>query len=52
MEPDTLLVCAMNVRPSRARATDAQGNIQPASVAFNEQGYLYNAVVGHPVTVA
>ncbi len=35
----------------RARATDAQGNMQPAGVTFNEQGYLYNAVVGHPVTV-
>ena len=35
----------------RARATDAQGNVQPAGVPFNEQGYLYNAVVGHPVTV-
>ncbi len=36
----------------RARATDAQGNTQPAGVTFNDQGYLYNAVVGHPVTVA
>ena len=35
----------------RIRATDAQGNTQPAGVVFNEQGYLYNAVVGHPVTV-
>ncbi|MDR7517970.1 MAG: sulfite oxidase [Armatimonadota bacterium] len=35
----------------RVRATDAQGNTQPAGVPWNEQGYLYNAVVGHPVTV-
>ncbi len=35
----------------RARAADAAGHIQPAGVPFNEQGYLYNAVVGHPVTV-
>jgi len=35
----------------RARATDAAGNRQPAAVPFNEQGYLYNAVIGHPVTV-
>ncbi len=36
----------------RLRATDAQGNRQPVSVPFNEQGYLYNAIVGHPVTVS
>ncbi|MDR7483668.1 MAG: molybdopterin-dependent oxidoreductase, partial [Armatimonadota bacterium] len=36
----------------RARATDAAGNRQPAGVPWNEQGYLYNAVVGHPVTVS
>lgn len=35
----------------RVRATDAEGNTQPAGVPFNELGYLYNAVVGHPVTV-
>jgi hypothetical protein len=35
----------------RARATDEKGNSQPVSVTFNEQGYLYNAVVDHPVTV-
>jgi sulfane dehydrogenase subunit SoxC len=35
----------------RARATDDAGNAQPASVPFNEQGYLYNAVIGHPITV-
>jgi len=35
----------------RARATDDQGHTQPASVPFNEQGYLYWAVVGHPLTV-
>ncbi len=35
----------------RVRAADSQGNTQPAGVPFNEQGYLYNAVVGHPITV-
>jgi sulfane dehydrogenase subunit SoxC len=35
----------------RVRATDAQGSVQPAIVPFNEQGYLNNAIVGHPVTV-
>ncbi len=34
----------------RARATDDKGHTQPAGVPFNEQGYLYGAVVGHPVT--
>ncbi len=36
----------------RARAIDDQGNTQPGGVPFNEQGYLYNGIVGHPVTVA
>jgi len=35
----------------RARATDDQGHTQPAGVPFNEQGYLYWAVVNHPITV-
>ena len=35
----------------RARATDEKGRTQPAGVPFNEQGYLYWAVVGHPITV-
>ncbi|MGH2453517.1 MAG: sulfite oxidase [bacterium] len=35
----------------RARATDERGNTQPAGVPFNEQGYLYNGVVAHPITV-
>jgi sulfane dehydrogenase subunit SoxC len=35
----------------RVRATDERGNAQPEKVAFNEQGYLYNALVDHPVTV-
>jgi len=35
----------------RARATDDKGHTQPAGVPFNQQGYLYWAVVGHPVTV-
>ena len=36
----------------QARATDRAGNSQPDSVPFNEQGYLYTAVVRHPITVA
>lgn len=35
----------------RVRATDERGNAQPDSVPWNDQGYLYNAVVDHPVTV-
>jgi sulfane dehydrogenase subunit SoxC len=35
----------------RARATDDKGHTQPAGVPFNEQGYVYWAVVGHPITV-
>ncbi len=34
-----------------ARGTDERGNTQPFRVPFNEQGYLYGAVVVHPVTV-
>jgi hypothetical protein len=30
---------------------DDQGNTQPETVPFNEQGYLYGAVVEHPVSV-
>jgi hypothetical protein len=33
------------------RATDEAGNRQPDRVPYNEQGYLYNAVVDHPITV-
>ena len=36
----------------RVRAHDDRGNVQPATVPFNEQGYLFGAVVEHPVTVA
>jgi DMSO/TMAO reductase YedYZ molybdopterin-dependent catalytic subunit len=35
----------------RARATDSEGNVQPESVPFNDSGYLFGAVVDHPVTV-
>jgi sulfane dehydrogenase subunit SoxC len=35
----------------RARATDDKGNAQPAVVPWNDQGYLYGAMVSHPVTV-
>lgn len=35
----------------KVRATDTRGNTQPTSVPFNNQGYLFSAVVDHPVTV-
>ncbi len=35
----------------RARATDARGRSQPDEVPWNERGYLYGGVVGHPVEV-
>ena len=35
----------------QARATDSKGNTQPASVPCNDKGYVYWAVVSHPVTV-
>ncbi|MER6995671.1 sulfite oxidase [Streptomyces sp. NPDC000410] len=34
-----------------ARATDAAGNTQPVRTVHNTQGYLFDAVVRHPVTV-
>ncbi|MFF8268713.1 sulfite oxidase [Streptomyces sp. NPDC016562] len=34
-----------------ARATDATGRTQPETSAHNTQGYLFDAVVRHPVTV-
>ncbi|MFI0484584.1 sulfite oxidase [Actinomadura sp. 9N215] len=34
-----------------ARATDETGAAQPATVPFNRLGYLFGAVVRHPVTV-
>jgi len=36
----------------RARATDRTGATQPTESVFNSQGYLFDAVVAHPVTVA
>jgi DMSO/TMAO reductase YedYZ molybdopterin-dependent catalytic subunit len=36
----------------RARATDVRGRTQPAETVHNDQGYLFDAVVRHPVTVA
>ena len=35
----------------QARATDERGNKQPASVPFNEKGYLYWGVVTHSIKV-
>lgn len=47
---------AWDARPGdhtiRIRATDDRGNTQPDTVPFNEMGYLYDAVVAHPVNVA
>ena len=34
-----------------ARATDERGTTQPERAVFNEQGYLFDAVVRHPVEV-
>lgn len=39
-------------RVLRVRAADEHGNRQPDTVPFNEQGYLFGAVVDHPVAVA
>jgi hypothetical protein len=36
----------------RARATDSAGNVQPVTVPFNDGGYLFGAIVQHPVVVA
>jgi DMSO/TMAO reductase YedYZ molybdopterin-dependent catalytic subunit len=35
----------------RARATDTAGNVQPDQTTYNTLGYLFDAVVQHPVTV-
>ena len=35
----------------RVRATDRAGNVQPEGVPWNDLGYLYGGIVGHPVTV-
>ncbi|HKA33683.1 MAG TPA: oxidoreductase, partial [Candidatus Binatia bacterium] len=35
----------------RVRATDDKGNTQPDKVPFNQQGYLNNAMVDHPIEV-
>nr|WP_244178959.1 sulfite oxidase [Streptomyces rubellomurinus] len=35
----------------RARATDRGGATQPERAPFNREGYLFGAVVAHPVTV-
>jgi DMSO/TMAO reductase YedYZ molybdopterin-dependent catalytic subunit len=35
----------------RARATDITGASQPAVAEFNTQGYLFDGIVEHPVTV-
>ncbi|MQS15166.1 sulfite oxidase [Streptomyces kaniharaensis] len=35
----------------RARTTDRRGNTQPRTAVFNREGYLFGAVVAHPVTV-
>lgn len=35
----------------RIKATDEAGNVQPDEVGWNDLGYLYDGVVGHPVEV-
>jgi sulfane dehydrogenase subunit SoxC len=34
------------------RAYDTQGNTQPDSIPFNQQGYLFNMLYDHPLTVS
>jgi len=34
-----------------ARATDETGTVQPATTRFNQLGYLFDAIVAHPVVV-
>ena len=34
-----------------ARATDVAGRTQPVVAAWNDNGYFFDAVVRHPVTV-
>ncbi len=36
----------------RARATDSTGQVQPTTVPFNDGGYLFGAIVQHPVVVS
>jgi hypothetical protein len=46
---------AWDARPGRheirVRAADEVGNAQPDTVGWNDLGYLYDGVVGHPVSV-
>ncbi len=45
-----------NARPGdhevRVRASDSAGDAQPEVVPWNELGYLYGGVVGHPIKVS
>ena len=34
------------------RANDTQGNTQPMTIPFNKEGYLFNQVFSHPVSVS
>jgi hypothetical protein len=36
----------------RVKATDEAGNIQPENVPWNDLGYLYDGLVGHPISVS
>jgi hypothetical protein len=38
-------------RTITVKATDTAGHTQPDSVPWNDQSYLYNAVIHHAVTV-
>lgn len=44
-------VAAAGTHGIRVRATDERGCTQPDGVPWNHHGYLYNAVVSHPVEV-
>ena len=57
--PPGLDAVALRVEEARARqhvlmarATDAAGRTQPLVTPFNDNGYFFDAVVKHPVTVA
>lgn len=34
------------------RAIDSEGNAQPMTIPFNEEGYMFNMVYPHPITVS
>ena len=47
---DSLYLGFLLQRGANPDMRDDKGNTQPEKVAFNQQGYLYNGVVNHPIT--